>query len=64
MRPQITLEVKKSHASGEGYIAHLVVGTARIWIDKPLCTINDANDLHTNLAKEFSTCGIDLVWRV
>lgn len=60
-RPEITLELRKSHVIGEGYVAHLVFGDERIFIDRILTDVLEADDLHSRLAMEFSKCGIALV---
>ena len=61
MRPRITLELKPSHVLDEGYDAHLIVGDEIIWIDRVLPDAIAADDFHSQLAKQFSKCGIDLV---
>lgn len=60
-KQQVTLELRKSHVEGEGYIAHLVVGDERIFIDRVLLDVFAADDLHNTLAKEFSKCGVSLL---
>ena len=60
MKPRITLELRKSR-DGSCYIAHLVVGTRRIWIDVCLPDWESADDYHTSLAKDFAAAGIALV---
>lgn len=61
-RPEIILEIRKCQpVAEEGYEAHLVVGKARIFIERILLNAIDADDLHTELAKEFSAAGIVLV---
>lgn len=60
-RPRITLELRESFVRGDGYLAHLIVGDERLWLDCVLPDFFAADDYHSKLAKAFSSCGIDLI---